>query len=128
MPRESFQHQLDEVEALIQDEGRLCRRSLDQVLLSLRSGNAERAQAVIAADDELDALYLRVESNIESLLARQSPVAIDLRLVLAMIHINQHLERIGDQCVNIAKLLLLLDGTPFARELADEFTVMGNQA
>ena len=128
MPRESFQHELDEVEALIQDEGRLCRSSLDQVLLALQSGNGERARAVISADDELDALYLRVETSIESLLARQSPVAIDLRLVLAMIHINQHLERIGDQCVNIAKLLLLLNGSPFAPELAGEFSVMGTQA
>ncbi len=117
MPRETFQHELDEIEALIQDEGRLCRRSLDEVMLSLSSGNVERAKAVIAADDEVDALYVRIEGNIESLLARQSPVAIDLRLVLAMIHINQHLERIGDQCVNIAKLLLLLNGTTFPLEL-----------
>jgi phosphate transport system protein len=128
MPRESFQRELDEIEALIQDEGRLCRRSLDEVVLSLQSGNVERARGVIAADDEVDALYLRVEAGVESVLARQSPVAIDLRLVLSMIHINQHLERIGDQCVNIAKLLILLDGTTFPAGLAEEFTIMGTQA
>jgi phosphate transport system protein len=128
MPREEFQHGLDEIEALLQDQGRLCRRALGEVMLALNAGNVDRAQAVIAADDEVDALYLRVEEDIETLLARQSPVAIDLRLVLAMIHINQHLERIGDQCVNIAKLVQLLDGSTLATEVAAELTLMGDQA
>jgi phosphate transport system protein len=128
MPREEFQHDLDEVEALLQDEGRLCRHALEEVMLALRSADAGRARAVIAGDDEVDALYLRIESAIEAILALQSPVAIDLRLVLAMIHINQHLERIGDQCVNIAKLLLLLEGAPLRPELAEEFALMGDQA
>jgi phosphate transport system protein len=128
MPREDFHHGLDQVEALLQDEGRLCRRSLSEVMLALSAGNIDRARAVIAADDEIDALFLRVEDGIESLLALQSPVAVDLRLVLAMVYINHHLERIGDQCVNIAKLVVLMDGSRFAPELAEEFEVMGNQA
>ena len=108
MPREEFQHELDEIEALLQDEGRLCGRSLEMVLAALETADEAKAQQVIAADDEVDSIYLRVESSIESLLARQAPVAVDLRLVLSMIHVNLHLERIGDQCVNIAKLGLLL--------------------
>src|SRR4029077_10807359 len=111
-----------------QDQGRLCRRALSEVMLALNAGNVDRAQAVITADDEVDALYLRVEEDVETLLARQSPVAIDLRLVLAMIHINQHLERIGDQCVNIAKLVQLLDGSTLPSEVAAELTLMGDQA
>src|SRR5437763_17216238 len=85
MPREEFQHELDEIEALLQDAGRLCGRSLELVLAALETADAAKAQQVIHADDEVDSIYLRVESSIESLLARQAPVAVDLRLVLSMI-------------------------------------------
>jgi phosphate transport system protein len=129
MPREEFQHELDEIEALLQDEGRLCGHSLDTVLKGLHTSDEVAAQHVIAADDEVDSIYLRVESAIESLLARQAPVAVDLRLVLAMIHVNLHLERIGDQCVNIAKLgLLLPPDPPLPEALLADFATMGQQA
>jgi phosphate transport system protein len=129
MPRDEFQHELDEVEALLQDAGRLCGRSLEIVLQVLESGDENRAQRVIAGDDEVDSIYLKVESSIESLLARQAPVAVDLRLVLSMIHVNLHLERIGDQCVNIAKLALLIPPDPrLPAELLADFSTMGRQA
>jgi phosphate transport system protein len=128
MPRQEFQHELDEIEALLQDSGRLCGRSLEIVLGALESADAARAQQVIADDDEVDSIYLKVESSIESLLARQAPVAVDLRLVLSMIHVNLHLERIGDQCVNIAKVSKLFATQPLTPELLEDFTVMGNQA
>jgi len=76
----------------------------------------------------VDRVYLQVEHGVESLLARQSPVAVDLRFVLAVIHVNQNLERIGDQCVNIAKLSRLFVQQPLTPELLEDFTVMGNQA
>jgi phosphate transport system protein len=129
MPREEFQHELDEIEAMLQDEGRLCGHSLETVLRGLHNSDEGAAQQVIAADDEVDSIYLRVEASIESLLARQAPVAVDLRLVLAMIHINLHLERIGDQCVNIAKLgLLLPPDPPLPEGLLADFATMGRQA
>jgi phosphate transport system protein len=129
MPREEFQHELDEIEALLQDGGRLCGRSLELVLQALETADAAKAQQVIAGDDEVDSIYLRVESSIESLLARQAPVAVDLRLVLSMIHVNLHLERIGDQCVNVAKLALLLPPEPpLPEKLLNDFATMGHQA
>jgi phosphate transport system protein len=129
MPREEFHHELDEIEALLHDGGRLCGRSLERVLAALAAADADEARRVIAGDDEIDAIYLRVEAAIESLLARQAPVATDLRLVLAMIHVNLHLERIGDQCVNIAKLALLLPpGPALPPEILADFATMGTQA
>ena len=71
---------------------------------ALRQRDAELANEVIAFDDEVDARYLALEQGIESLLARQTPVAVDLRLVLAILHINLHLERMADLCVTISKL------------------------
>ena len=69
---------------------------------------------MIAFDDEVDDRYHSIERGIEALLARQTPVASDLRLVLAILHSNIHLERMADQCVTIAKL------TKLGADLADE--------
>ena len=66
---------------------------------------------VIDDDDRIDGRYLEVHQGILSLLARQAPVATDLRLVAALLDVIKHIERMGDQCVNIAKLIPLLGAT-----------------
>src|SRR6059058_5751343 len=106
MPRDRFAHDLDQLEALVQDEAVVVRQMLNQTRVALSENDASIAQAVIVADDEADALYLRIDATVETLLARQAPVARDLRRLLAILHVNRHLERIGDQCVNVAKLVL----------------------
>ena len=63
---------------------------------------------MIAFDDEIDRLFLGIEGSIQALLALQTPVARDLRLLLAILHINLLLERRGDGCVTIAKLSKLV--------------------
>jgi phosphate transport system protein len=128
MARSEFQQELYEVEALVQDEARLCRHSLQRVMQALRLRDVGEAQDVIARDDEIDILHVRIESSIEEMLARQAPMAVDLRLVLAVIHVNLHLERIGDQCVNIAKLSLLMGADTLPLELEEDLTTMGAQA
>ena len=72
-----------------------------------RRAGLELADEVIAFDDEVDSALPRDPGGIESLLARQTPVASDLRLVLAMLHVNLHLERMADYCVTVAKLTKL---------------------
>ena len=67
---------------------------------------------VIADDDRIDGRYLEVHQGILSLLALQAPVAGDLRLVAALLHVIKHVERMGDQCVNIAKLVPLAGHEP----------------
>ena len=72
--------------------------------------------------------YLAIEEGIQNLLARQTPVAVDLRRVLAILHDNLHLERMGDHCVTIAKLIKLterFDGSP---DLIEAFREMGSRA
>ena len=67
---------------------------------------------VIADDDRIDGRYLEVHQGILSLLALQAPVAGDLRVVAALLHLIKHVERMGDQCVNIAKLVPLAGHEP----------------
>jgi phosphate transport system protein len=88
----------------------------------------ELADEVIAFDDEVDEAYFAIEQGIQSLLARQTPVAGDLRLVLAMLHVNLHLERMADYCVTIAKLVKLTVGLTGEPGLVEGFEEMGARA
>jgi phosphate transport system protein len=88
---------------------------LDRVLEALAHQDVELATIVILDDDRLDGRYLEVHQGILSLLARQAPVAGDLRLVAALLHVIMHVERMGDQCVNIAKLIPLSGHEPPVR-------------
>jgi phosphate transport system protein len=106
--RVTFQEELDQLEASLQEEGALVLRVLRGALNALGQRDVELADDVIAFDDDVDRRYLEIEETIQSLLARQTPVATDLRLVLALLHMNLHLERMADYSVTIAKLTKLV--------------------
>src|SRR5947209_17795444 len=108
--RKSFQEELAQLEAAIQEEGELVLRVLRSALNALARGDDELADDVIGFDDEIDEQYARIEEGVQSLLARQTPVAADLRLVLAVLRINLHLERMADYAVTVAKLTKLMGG------------------
>jgi phosphate transport system protein len=126
--RVTLQEELDQLEAGLQEEGELVLRALRGSLAALTSQDAELADEVIAFDDEVDSRYLTIEEGIQSLLARQTPVAIDLRLVLAVLHINLHLERMADYCVTIAKLTKLVADAEPEPSLVQGFEEMGGRA
>src|SRR5438876_10077662 len=107
--RVTFQEEPDRVAASIQEDGDLVLRALRGAMNALEQRDAELADEVIAFDDEVDARYFAIEEGIQTLLARQTPVASDLRLVLALLHANLHLERMADYCVTIAKLTKLAE-------------------
>ena len=125
--RVSFHDELDQLGADLQEEGSVVLRSLRASLNALAQHDVELANEVISFDDEIDASYANVERGIESLLARQTPVAVDLRLVLAILHNNLHLERMGDYCVTIAKLIKLADGLPEQPRLIEGLEEMGDR-
>jgi phosphate transport system protein len=106
--RISFTEELSQLEAGLQEEGDLVLRALRSALNALARGDSELADEVIAFDDEVDRRYVEIETGVQSLLARQTPVAIDLRLVLAVLRVNLHLERMADYCVTVAKLTKLM--------------------
>ena len=126
--RITLQEELDQLEAGLQEEGALVLRALRGALNALVNQDGELADEVIAFDDEVDERYFSIEEGIQSLLARQTPVAVDLRLVLAMLHNNLHLERMADYCVTIAKLTKLVEGAPQEPTIIDGFQEMGGRA
>jgi phosphate transport system protein len=86
--------------------------TLDRTLEALEHHDIELAAIVVHDDDRIDGRYLEVHQGVLSLLALQAPVASDLRLVAALLHVIKHVERMGDQCVNIAKVLPLVGHDP----------------
>ena len=128
MARVGLQEDLDALQAALLEEGELVLRSLRGAMNALRDGDAGLADEVIAFDDAVDRCYYEIEQGVQLLLARQTPVAVDLRLVLAMLHINLHLERMADYCVTIAKLVKLTQGLPGDEALIESFDEMGERA
>ena len=126
--RVTLQEELDQLEAALQEEGEYVLRALRGCLNALAQQDIELADEVIAFDDEVDDTYLRIEEGIQSLLARQTPVAVDLRLVLAVLHDNLHLERMADYCVTVAKLTKLAHGVDPDSTLVEGFEEMGSRA
>jgi phosphate transport system protein len=103
--------------------------TLDRTLEALEQQDVELAGIVIADDDRIDGRYLEVQQGILSLLALQAPVASDLRVVAALLHVIKHAERMGDQCVNIAKLIPLVGYEPPKDDvLVERIAVMGRLA
>ena len=128
MARVEFQTSLDALEAAVQEQGAVVMRSLRGAIDVLQSQDVELCDEVVAFDDEIDRRYHRIEKSVEELLAQQSPVATDLRLVLAILHDSIHLERIGDQCVTVAKLTKLASNLEPHHDLVEGLTEMGDRA
>jgi phosphate transport system protein len=103
--------------------------ALDRAIEALDHQDVELASLVINDDDRIDGRYLEVHQGILSLMATQAPVAGDLRVVAALLHVIHHIERMGDQCVNIAKLIPL-DGhePPTDPEILDRINTMSKLA
>jgi phosphate transport system protein len=123
--RVTLQEELDTLHATLLEEGELVLRALRGAMEALEQRDPELADEVIAFDDEVDRQYVAIEEGIASLLARQAPAAGDLRLVLAMLHNNLHLERMADYCVTIAKLTKLVYGITPDQKLIVAFQEMG---
>jgi phosphate transport system protein len=110
--RSQFHEHLQELEQQALAALDMVVNTLDRALEALEHQDVELAAMVIADDDRIDGRYLEVHQGILSLLATEAPVATDLRVVAALLHVIKHIERMGDQCVNIAKLIPLSGHDP----------------
>jgi phosphate transport system protein len=101
--RRRFHEEMDTLVSELARLGELAEQAVSQGFESLSRRDQVLADRVIAGDDEIDQLYMDIERRVLDVLALQTPVASDLRLVSAVLHTNLHLERVGDIAVNIAK-------------------------
>jgi len=127
--RVAFQEELRELEERALQGLDMVVTSLERVMEALQHQDVELAEMVVEDDDRIDGRYLEVHQGILSLLARQAPVATDLRLVAALLDVIKHVERMGDQCVNIAKVIPLTGHEPPTdRALLETLAEMGKHA
>ena len=110
--RSHFTEELQRTEAAALGGLDIVVSQIDRTIEALEQRDVELAQFVIADDDRIDGRYLEVHQSVLSLLALQAPVAGDLRLVAALLHVVKHMERMGDQCVNICKVFPLAGHDP----------------
>ena len=128
LTRQHFHEELQRLEAAALGGLDLVVEQLDRVMEALEHRDIELAQFVVVDDDRLDGRYLEVHQGVLSLLALQSPVAGDLRLVAALLHVIKNMERMGDQCVNIAKMIPLSGNEPpVDEEMLKRILMMGRQ-
>jgi phosphate transport system protein len=125
MTRETFHEELEKTELELLSLGELAGTAVQRAVDALIRRDEARAYEVIDADDEIDELYLKVDSDVLQMLALQSPVAHDLRLISAILHSCLHLERIGDQAVNIAKLYLATRDARGSEPMRQQLEEMG---
>lgn len=126
--RVEYQEELERLEASGLGGLELVTAALGRTLEAIEHQDVELAQIVIADDDRIDGRYLEVHQSLITLLATQSPVATDLRLISALLHVLKNVERMGDQCVNVCKMIPLTGNEPPADEqMVQLILAMGRQ-
>jgi phosphate transport system protein len=123
-----YQEELASLERRALDGLDLVSAQLEKAVEAVERRDSELAELVVANDDIVDGRYLEIHQSILTLLATQAPVATDLRLISALLHVMKSMERMGDQCVNVAKLIPLVGHDPPADErIVRDLTTMGKQ-
>jgi phosphate transport system protein len=126
--RVHYQEELERLEASALGGLDLVDGALERTMEAVEHQDVELAQLVITDDDRIDGRYLEVHQALITLLATQSPVATDLRLISALLHVLKNVERMGDQCVNVCKLLPLSGNEPPSdQEMVSRILTMGRQ-
>ena len=124
-----YQEELGRLEVRALEGLDMVSQSLERTLEAVEHQDIELSQLVVADDDRLDGRYLEVHQEILTLLATQAPVATDLRLISALLHVMKCIERMGDQCVNISKVIPLTGhDAPQHHEMVERILRMGRQA
>lgn len=108
--RGRFSESLDAVHRGTLQLGALVLANTRRTAEALLEGRLDLAREVIDADDEVDALYVDLEHRVFEIMARQQPVAGDLRFLVSVTRILYEIERSGDLAVNVAKGMLRQDG------------------
>jgi phosphate transport system protein len=121
--RKTFHQQLDELYLDVLKMANITVDIVEKTRSAFDALDQGAAQAIIDGDDEVDDFVVKIEESGIELLARQAPVAIDLRRIIVIMRLSQHLERIADLCVNISKAIVNLEGytlSPWIAENMDE--------
>jgi phosphate transport system protein len=126
MPRPHFHEELEKMELRLLSLGELAGNAVQRSVEAVLEHDDDAAEAVVAGDDEIDAIYLELDHEMLALLALQAPVAADLRLISVIMHSSLYVERIGDQAVNVAKVYRVSSNLPRNATIVQQIGEMGD--
>ncbi len=119
-----FQRELDKIKKMILSLGALVEQRVNRIKTALEERDAVQAKELQHLDYEIDQIEVEIEEECLKIIALHQPVAADLRFLIAVIKINNDLERIGDQVVNIADRLVRVAKRPTAPYVFDYSEMM----
>ncbi|WP_411954507.1 phosphate signaling complex protein PhoU [Alkalibacillus sp. S2W] len=119
MVRENFTEQLDHLNSQLVEMGQLAQKAINQSILALQNQDVDQAQKVIDDDDKINHLEETINEETIWLIAKEQPLASDLRRLVSTLKITTDLERIGDLAVNIAKSVIRIGDEPLVKPLED---------
>lgn len=117
--RQSYDHELEELRLKLLEMGKSVSNAIDDAVTALSQQNMELARKVVENDDFIDQMEIEIEDKCMVLIARQQPLARDLRIIGTGLKITTDLERMGDHAYDIAKITLSLGNQPLLKPLVD---------
>lgn len=102
--RTAFQDELDGVTQTLVDLSALVTDAIDKATHALLTADLAEAEAIIKSDDKIDEIQHDLDARIIDIIARQQPVASDLRALVTALRMSADLERMGDMAHHVAKL------------------------
>ena len=121
-----FHAELDELERKVLSMVDRAEHMIAMAVDAVTNDDDELARRVIALDDDIDQTYFEVHNAWTSLMARHQPLGSDLRRMTVLLQLNMTFERMGDQCVNIAKIAQFNQGLPRVERICEQITEMGD--
>ncbi len=119
MTRFSFDKALEELQSTLLKMGTYVEESIDLAITALKNQDTKLARQIIEDDDVIDDMEQDIEKMCVNLIARQQPLAKDLRLITAVLKIITDLERIADHSADISELTIYIGDTKFIKPLID---------
>ena len=121
-----FHRELNELERTVLGVVDRAEHMVEMAVEAVTTGNQELAARVVALDDAIDEMFLQVQHEWTALMARNQPLGSDLRRMTVLLQLNSTFERMGDQCVNIAKIAQLNEGLPRVERICEQIREMGD--
>jgi phosphate transport system protein len=121
-----FHRELNELERTVLGVVDRAEHMVEMAVEAVTTGNQELAARVIELDDAIDGTFLEVQHQWTALMARNQPLGSDLRKMTVLLQLNSTFERMGDQCVNIAKIAQFNEGLPRVERICEQIREMGD--
>lgn len=117
--RENFQEQLDEIKSQLLELGSLAQISVDEAITALKNQDVDKALEIIDNDYKINRLEEEINERAIWLIAKEQPLATDLRRLISALKITTDVERVGDLAVNIAKSIIRIGDKPFVKPIEE---------